>query len=1069
MATYNWTTLTNGQVIAFNPTVDVLAVNDVTISADIFSFSFPSASSSPCTFTFGAKSVTLQTAFASMTTASLTFADGSIFVVGDNTTGTANDDSANTLTGGSGNDHLVGLGGNDNMTGGAGNDCFSMAYTSNLFGNDTIDGGSGFDTLDYGNNSVNPATVNLATHSATNAQGNTTFISIETVNGTAGNDVFTGGDAAHATNSLGNTTTERFRGEAGNDSITGGSGTGFFTVADYSNNSSSQAVSANLAARTATDGRGGTDTLVNVDALRGGAGNDSLFGGSLSRSVSGTFFESFRGNAGNDTFNGNNAGTSGLDGSSDRADYANNLSSQAVNVNLATGVALDGLGGSDTLIDIDHVYGGAGNDTLTGGSANDDFDGGAGNDTINGGAGSDTVRFQQSTGRVIVNLSSSAIVVEGVTVAARTANDGMGGTDTLTSIESVRGSDLDDYIRGSDDVATRQFLSGEAGNDTIDGGAGIDIANYAANAIVLGGINAFIENGSGIVSDKTGGTDTLINVEGLAGTHTSDTLNGGAGDQWFRGNGGNDTINGGAGSDWVFYSNDPSGVTINLAAGIASDGWNGAGGELALGGSDTLTSIENAEGSNYADSITGDSGANILTGRTGNDTLAGGLGMDTATFTGLRRDYTITRSGAATTVSGPDGTDTLTGIERLQFSDLLISNGHTRPAVDFDGNGKTDILWKNTDGTISVWTMDGTTNTAGAVFGPYTGWSVFDGRSDLNGDGKTDLVWNNTDGSVSLWTMDGTTNTSSALFGPYSGWSLFDSRADFNGDGKNDLVWKHTDGSVSLWQMNGTVNTTSARFGPYSGWSLFDSRSDFNADGKTDLVWKHTDGSVSVWTMDGTTNTGTAVFGPYAGWSLFDTHSDFNGDGKNDWLWKNTDGTISLWTMDGTTNTAGAVFGPYAGWTLFGNHSDFNGDGKSDLVWTKTDGTVSVWTMDGVSNTGQAQFGPYAGWTLFDSERDFNGDGKSDLLWKNGEGAISVWTMDGTTNTASAVFGPYGGWTVLKSSDVLGGQSDFNGDGKHDIAWQKDDGTISVWLMDGVANIGQAQFGPYAGWTPELV
>jgi hypothetical protein len=58
---------------------------------------------------------------------------------------------------------------------------------------------------------------------------------------------------------------------------------------------------------------------------------------------------------------------------------------------------------------------------------------------------------------------------------------------------------------------------------------------------------------------------------------------------------------------------------------------------------------------------------------------------------------------------------------------------------------------------------------------------------------------------------------------------------------------------------------------------------------------------------------------------------------------------------------------------------------------------------------------------------------------------------------------------VLKSSDVLAGPPDFNGDGKSDIAWQKDDGSLSVWLMDGIANTAQAQFGPYAGWTPDLV
>ena len=171
-----------------------------------------------------------------------------------------------------------------------------------------------------------------------------------------------------------------------------------------------------------SDGRGGTDTLVYVDGLRGGAGDDSLVGGSLSRTQNGTFFEVFRGNAGNDTLDGSDASTGGIEGNTNRAEYSNNSSTEAVNVNLATGTALDGLGGTDTLIDISQVYGGAGNDTLTGGTGRDQLDGGAGNDILDGGTGvRDEVRFSQSTAGVIVNLSAASILVNAITVAAGTA------------------------------------------------------------------------------------------------------------------------------------------------------------------------------------------------------------------------------------------------------------------------------------------------------------------------------------------------------------------------------------------------------------------------------------------------------------------------------------------------------------------------------------------------------------------------------------------------------------------------------------------------------------------------
>ena len=99
----------------------------------------------------------------------------------------------------------------------------------------------------------------------------------------------------------------------------------------------------NLFAGTASDGRGFNDTLAEVDALRGGAGNDTLVGGSLSRGTTGFFFEQFRGNLGNDRLDGNNSNSDGDYASTDRADYSNNTSAQAVNVNLANGTASDGL------------------------------------------------------------------------------------------------------------------------------------------------------------------------------------------------------------------------------------------------------------------------------------------------------------------------------------------------------------------------------------------------------------------------------------------------------------------------------------------------------------------------------------------------------------------------------------------------------------------------------------------------------------------------------------------------------------------------------------------------------
>jgi hypothetical protein len=43
---------------------------------------------------------------------------------------------------------------------------------------------------------------------------------------------------------------------------------------------------------------------------------------------------------------------------------------------------------------------------------------------------------------------------------------------------------------------------------------------------------------------------------------------------------------------------------------------------------------------------------------------------------------------------------------------------------DFDGDGKSDLLWQHTDGTTEIWLMDGlSVKSVGGLLGPGTGWS----------------------------------------------------------------------------------------------------------------------------------------------------------------------------------------------------------------------------------------------------------------------------------------------------------------------------------------------------------
>ncbi len=95
-----------------------------------------------------------------------------------------------------------------------------------------------------------------------------------------------------------------------------------------------------------------------------------------------------------------------------------------------------------------------------------------------------------------------------------------------------------------------------------------------------------------------------------------------------------------------------------------------------LFGNEVANEIQGGAGN---DSIDGGAGSDALTGGAGNDSLVGGEGLDTANFSQALAQYTFTSIATGWTVSGPDGTDTLTGIEWAQFSDQTLSLANFAP------------------------------------------------------------------------------------------------------------------------------------------------------------------------------------------------------------------------------------------------------------------------------------------------------------------------------------------------------------------------------------------------------
>ncbi|WP_259551827.1 calcium-binding protein [[Roseibacterium] beibuensis] len=263
-----------------------------------------------------------------------------------------------------------------------------------------------------------------------------------------------------------------------------------------------------------------------------------------------------------------------------------------------------------------------------------------GKDTVHGGGGADLVDVvggaltaEGGGGYDILSWYSSSVAMT-IDAGAGTAS-GVGQTTSFSGFEAWIGSSLADSFRGSD---ADDYFAGEAGDDVATGGLG------------------------------------------------ADRLDGGWGDDIVTGGGGADLLDGGFGADTAVFAGNRAQYQIVTANGVTTV--TGPAGD----GVDTLRNVERLQfsdqtllvgvsGTDGADALHGTAATDYINGFDGDDLLSGGAGddhidgadgADTAVFSGPRSAYAVSTVDGVTTISGPDGTDTLASVERLRFSDLTL-------------------------------------------------------------------------------------------------------------------------------------------------------------------------------------------------------------------------------------------------------------------------------------------------------------------------------------------------------------------------------------------------------------
>jgi len=471
--------------------------------------------------------------------------DGSAFTGGLTADGT--NTTANTITGGSGNDVLTGQAsaddvltggaGNDTLTpgtgdntlsGGAGNDTFVMA--GGLTVADTITGGDGTDTVTI--------TAGVAVADGANVSG---VEVLEIALATATNAITQDLDAFEGVTAItiGDTSDENvtLNDVAASTSLKITAASSGISVYSLKSDTSADTAAVTMGTSTAAAGTAAALTISEIETLsfhsQGGANIITTLTAADATSITVTGDEAF---TITQPLPSGSVSVATVDASAATANVDVDLDNNTVDATMTGGVGNDTLEGgttndtitggtgNDTLIGnegIDALTGGAGNDSLDGGAGNDTLAGGDGNDTITAGAGNDTITG--GAGNDTINFTTAATAE----ITSDDSIDGGDGTDTLVIVSAADLSGTTKPTATNVEKVNYTFESGITKFDT-SGVASLtdfivdsltDDAAYAINNLADGAtVQLEVETTAAAVTYDTAGTTLTLHTKGNTAT-----------------------------------------------------------------------------------------------------------------------------------------------------------------------------------------------------------------------------------------------------------------------------------------------------------------------------------------------------------------------------------------------------------------------------------------------------------------------------------------------------------------------------------------------------------------------
>ncbi len=270
--------------------------------------------------------------------------------------------------------------------------------------------------------------------------------------------------------------------------------------------------------------------LKSMNDIWGHSGDDDIFGGMLTDTISGGKGDDYVWAGGGDDVISGNTGNDRLYGTEGNDTIRAGVGDDVVSGGKGNDVAAGGKG-NDTIhgnTGDDIVLGGSGDDSLKGEAANEWLAGGAGNDRVFGGSGDDTVLVSSGNDSYSGGSGSDVLdftrVVGGLNVDLTKGTASFGPakhitTDKVSGFETIVGNDGPGHYMGSDAGGTwfiggssSDWFRGKGGSDTLTGGAGADTFAYLKKDTAGGAVDK--------ITDFQVGTDRLDMSDFLKG-HSS--------------------------------------------------------------------------------------------------------------------------------------------------------------------------------------------------------------------------------------------------------------------------------------------------------------------------------------------------------------------------------------------------------------------------------------------------------------------------------------------------------------------------------------------------------------------